>query len=176
MNENALIAFIPGTLPVDFCPAGEQERYNMYVSLLSGFLPGNFSTWNTGSSEPTVENRALPWHRTNADGSPDRDYDYYNGSWVSRHLLDPSTAVRWIWVGTTGDLENFDGGAPGTVSDDTGPMWEVDTDFSGKIPRGADGTVPVSTNANELSSGSSASDQVRGIYLIKRTARRFYVA
>lgn len=171
MPENAFITFIPSTLPEGTCYTNEQERFNGYTAQLVGYLPINFTTWNTGSSEPTVENRGLPWHKTNA-GAPDYNYDFFNGQWVSLYWPPASSSLRMLWVGTLTALETFDGGEAGTVSDDTGPFWERDTDFTDKILIGA-GTVAVNTNSSTLADGTSATDQVRGLYVIKRTGRKY---
>lgn len=175
MPENAFITFIPFTLPEGTCFSNEQERYNKFVELLSGYLPGNFSPWNTGSSEPTVENRGLPWHKTFADGSPDGDYDYFNGAWVRLHPVSASSKKLLMWTGTPTELETEDGGSAGAVSDTTGPFWEIVATFVDKIPVGA-GVVAVNTNASELTSGASATDQVRGTHFIQRTQRKYITA
>ncbi len=61
--------------------------------------------------------------------------------WISRHQVPPSSSYRAIWVGVDVDLQTFDGGDAGVVSDAAGPMWEVDTTFDAKFPIGS-GTLP----------------------------------
>jgi hypothetical protein len=174
--ENAYIKFIPATIPEGKCFNNDQERLNWLASHLVGYLPGNFTTLNTGSSEPTVENRSLPWYSTNDDGSPNGMYSYFNGSWVQKHPIPASSGFRFLWAGTVGDLDTLDGGNAGTISEDTGPFWEVDTAFADKILIGAGTNAAVNVNAAQLATGSSATDEVRGIYIIKRTARKYYKA
>lgn len=175
MPENAFITFIPFTLPEGTCFSNEQERYNKFVELLSGYLPGNFTAINTGSSEPTVENRGLPWYKTFADGSPDGMYTYFSGQWVKPHPVSASSKKLIMWTGTQAELELEDGGNAGVVGPAQGPFWEFDTAYVDKIPVGA-GVVAVNTNASELTSGASATDQVRGTIFIRRTARIYQVA
>lgn len=177
MPQDAQITFVSQTLPEGVCPINEQERFNLYAAFLSGFLPGNFSSFNFGNSQPTVDNQDKPWIRTNADGTLDGLYVFANGAWLSPYPISAGpNGVRWFWADTVAALETFEGGSAGVVTPVTGPFWEVDTAFAGKIPRGPDGTVAVNVDASELSSGASASDQVRGIYCIKRTARVYKVA
>lgn len=176
MPQDAQITFVSQTLPEGVCPINEQERFNLYAAFLSGFLPGNFSSFNLGNSQPTVDNQDKPWIRTNADGTFDAIYVFANGAWLSPY---PTAAgpngVRWLYADTEVSLETFDGGSAGAVTSTTGPFWQADHDWDDKLPRGV-GTVALNTNANELSSGASITDQVRGVFYIKRTARIFRVA
>lgn len=175
MPQDAEIVATPGTLPEGFCPISEQQRYNQYIDSTTFVLPGNFSSFNIGPDQPTVDNQTKPWYKRSSAGAPSGWYSFYSGAWVKEHPIPASSEVRMMWVGTTAALQTYDGGAVGAVTELSGPMWEVDTAFADKIPVGAGGT-PVATNASELSSGASATDQVRGVYVIRRTARQFYVA
>ncbi len=177
MSENALITFVPGSLPEGVCPQNTQELFNLFTQFLSGYLPGTYSTFNFGSTEPTVDNQDKPWIRTNADGSIDGVYTFSAGSWIRPHPLPAGpNSMRYIWVGSLASLALFEGGDAGVISDRTGSFYEQDVDFNDVIPRGATATVPVSTNASELGSGASATDQVRGVYFVKRSSRTFFVA
>lgn len=172
MPEDAQIVLTPGVLPEGFCPMSEQERYSGYTAATTALLPGNFSSFNMGSSQPTVDNQGLPWIKQNADGSLIGIYTFANGAWARPHEIPPgSNGFRALWVGTTLELETYDGGAAGAVTDYSGPFWAVDSDFTDKIPVGAGTNAAVGVNANQLSSGASATDQVRGVYFIMRTAR-----
>jgi microcystin-dependent protein len=49
-----------------------------------------------------------------------------------------------LWEGTLAEVDDFDGGSSGTVSDTTGPMWEIVTELNARFPIGA-GTLPSTT-------------------------------
>lgn len=176
MPQDAQITFNPGTLPEGFCPQSEQQRFNTYISHLSGILPGTFSTFVVSASQPSVDQQSYPWIKVNADGSIVGIYTFANGAWVRPHPIPPGpNGARMLWADTLGNLATFEGGDAGAITSTTGAFWELDSDWTDKLPRGA-GTVAVNTNANELSSGVSATDQVRGVYFVKRTARVYFVA
>lgn len=134
MPDNAQIVFTPATLPEGSCFASEQERFNAFGAHLTGYLPGNYSTVNYGPDAPEANDRTKPWFRSNADGSPDGVYFYFNGSWKRRHPLDPGHIH--LWLGTAGAVDAIDGGAAGTVTVDAGPFWEVVPEFAAKFPVG----------------------------------------
>lgn len=153
MPTNLLILLSPPVFPDGYCPQSEQQRANDIASGIGAQLPGNYIVWNYGDTVPAVEDQDKPWMRTFPDGSPDRVYVFFDGAWVAPHPVPASGDERRIWVGTTDDLETYDGGEAGTVSDAEGPFWEVDHDFDGRIPIGA-GTpeawgaaITVGTNA-----------------------------
>lgn len=175
MPQDAEIVATPGIIPEGFCPINEQQRYNQYIDSTTFVLPGNFSSFNFGPDQPTVDNQSKPWIKTTSAGALVGIFTFYSGAWVRPHPVPASSDVRMMWVGTTAALQTFDGGAAGAVTELSGPTWEVDTAYADKIPVGAGGTA-VATNASELSSGASATDQVRGTYFIKRTARVYYTA
>jgi hypothetical protein len=174
MPENAEITFIPPSIPEGLCFKSNQELINYLAFNLRGFLPGNFSTVNFGSSEPTVENRDKPWDKVFADGRPDRIYHYYNGKWVAPHWAPASGKMLVQWTGTPTELETFEGGTAGTISDTTGPFWTIETAFVDKIPIGVGPIAALNTDVNKIA--PSGGIFVRGVYWIKRTARIFYVA
>ena len=60
----------------------------------SSYMPGNYSLYNFGNTVPAVEDQDRPWLRTNADGSPDRLYVYFNGKWVAPHPVPASDSER----------------------------------------------------------------------------------
>lgn len=177
MAQDAQINLIPGSLPEAFCPQTEQERLNAYAEYLSAELPGEYSTFVKSSSQPGVDQQNLPWIQTNADGSIVGIFTFSNGAWVRPHPIPAGpNGFRAMWSGDLADLDLYEGGDAGAITATTGAFWELDSGFDDKIPRGATATVPVGTDSNQLTSGSSSSDQVRGVYFIKRSARVYYVA
>lgn len=159
------------TLPEGICFQSEQERFNTFISFTSAEVPDEFTSFNVGTSSPAVDDQDKPWLKLNSDGSPDNTYTFAFGAWVATYWPPASSEIRMLWSGTEVALQTFDGGSVGAVTAITGPFWERDSAFDDLIPRGATATVPVNTNASELTSGASATDQVRGVYFIKRTAR-----
>lgn len=137
MPESTPVTLVPGTLPQGFCFQNWQQIYNAFFTLATAFLPGQFRTFNFSDSEPTAENRDKPWLHLNPDGSPDRWFVYFDGAWVWPYEVPASSSERRIWAGSAIALETYDGGSAGAVSATTGPFWEVDTDFEGKMPVGA---------------------------------------
>ncbi len=141
MPQNAPIIFENGTLPDGFCFTNWQTLFNTFSSLLNGYLPGQYNVFNYGNTEPAAEDRGKPWFRLNPDGSPDKWYVYFGGSWVSPNPVAAGGYEIRIWKGLLADLVTYDGGSAGTVTDTTGPMWEEDTDMRARLPLGV-GTLP----------------------------------
>lgn len=134
MPEDAELSFDAATLPEGTCYQTEQLRFQGFVDHLRGTLPGNFSTVNVGSDTPSVDDRDKPWERTNADGSPDGVYHFFNGSWKRKHPNDPG--LGGIWYGTAASVDNLDGGSAGAVTTQSGPFWEIVTAMAAKFPVG----------------------------------------
>lgn len=132
-------------------------RYTSIVTNITGTC-----YYNLGPNAPGVNNRVYPWFRTDSDEQD--GWWYWNtsvGAWVRRHPIEPGTSIRMIWVGTLVELATFDGGDNNTPGDASGPMWEVDTDFSAKFPVGV-GAFPVSgtisVGENTTSTGVTGED------------------
>ena len=218
------IQFTFNDLATDYCFTTPQQLALDIVNGLSGSLLGDSSQFTVSIATPSTDNQDRPWLRLNADGSPDRLYYFWQGQWCSLHQIPQSSSVRKIWVGTTGELETFDGGASGTVTDTTGPMWEEDTEMAARFPFGVGTTanetvitvkgtggedehtltipeLPAHTHDSYGDGSSKPLEQTGGdnfgtnpttstggdephnnlppyygVYFIKRTARRFYVA
>lgn len=141
MPSNAPVMFTPGSLPPNYCFTTWQQLYIDMISQLSGFLPGNYSTFNFGNAVPSPDDQDKPWFRLNGDSSPDKWYVYFGGSWVSPHPTSASSSELRLWKGLEADLVTYDGGAAGAVTDTTGPMWVVDHAMDARFPL-APGTLP----------------------------------
>ena len=96
------------------------------VSGVTGLLVQN--------TTPTSAQRNFGWYNTDTG----RTLFWNSGlsTWASVHPSTPSGNERRIWMGTTVELETYDGGASGAVGLAAGPMWEVDSDFTGRSPMG----------------------------------------
>lgn len=142
---SAPVTFTPGTLAPGYCPVTFQQFYNDMIALLTGSIPGTFTTVNYGPGPIDPADQDKPWLRTGAGGEPDRLYFYFAGTWASLHPTPASGEERRLWVGTTAALVTYDGGQVGAVTATSGPMWEVDTTFDGKVPVGVGTLSPSGT-------------------------------
>lgn len=175
MSQDAQIIFEAGVLPEGVCPQNEQERFNLFVQFLSGFLPGNFTAWNIGTTTPTVDNQDKPWLKLNADGSMVRSFTYSSGVWNAPYTFPAGpNNLRMLWAGALVDLDTFDGGSAGAVTAFTGPFWEKDANFDDRLGVGA-GALAVNTNTDAFTAAAGTTE-MRGVYFIKRTARTSFVA
>lgn len=178
MSDTIPLIVRAGNLEPLFCPDTEQERLDAYAEALSVEAPAGFGQWIFGPTAPSIENRDKKWFETAANGDPVRAWSYSTdaGLWVSRHPSPPATSgERRLYVGTSTALLTYDGGASATVTLYTGPMWEIDTGFADRVPAGVgSGITAVAADQNILAAGTDALVQVRGVYVIKRTARTFY--
>lgn len=134
MPQDALLTVNPATLPEGTCYQTEQERLEGFAENLQVTLPGNYSTVNVGSDVPAADDRDKPWIRTNVDGSPDGVYHYFDGSWKRKHPDGPGRIN--LWLGTAAAVETLDGGEAGAVTTESGPFWEIVTEFAAKFPVG----------------------------------------
>jgi hypothetical protein len=144
MPENLTIMVTPPAFAEGYCPTSYQQVANDMAEGFGFYIAGIYTVWNYGQSEPAAADRGKPWLRLKGDGTPDKVYIYYNGQWVSRHQVPAGGQERRLWVGSTGDLETYDGGQAGAVGAASGPMWEVDSTFGGRMPLGV-GTTPAGT-------------------------------
>ncbi len=152
MAENLSLVLTPPSFNEGYCPSSNQQLANDIASGMSAYVPGNYTVWNYGNTEPSAEDRGKPWFRLLGDGTPDKIYIYFNGQWISRHAVPASGSERRLWIGSTGALETYDGGQAGVVTSTAGPMWEVDSNFAGRMPIGVGNTpsgtaITVDTNA-----------------------------
>lgn len=146
-------------------------------------FPNDFAIWNIGPDEPTVENRAFPWHKTDPTtdvGVGDYDWSPILGKWVKNHWLPSGTVPvdeRRIFVGISSDVDTYDGGDAGTVSNVSGPFWEIDTDFQDKFMIGVGATyTPVGTDFQIFDDAVPGDPKGRSIYVLKPTGRIYDVA
>jgi hypothetical protein len=130
------VAITTSSVPAGFCFQSFQNDWSFLVSLLSGNLAnvGNFV--NTGSATPIPANQDKYWLRDNADGTPDKIYRFTSGVWVAAHPIPPGFTMIAPAGLIASDIPTLDGGEAAALTVFTGPMWEVDTDFSARFPVG----------------------------------------
>lgn len=135
MSQNLPIVLHPPTFGSGYCPS-PQQLANDIASGMTAYVEGGYMFFNYGSTQPIPDDQNKPWLRINNDGTPDRWYVYANGAWLWPHPTSPSSSERRMWAGLEADLVNYDGGSTGSITDSTGPMWEVDHDFDARFPLG----------------------------------------
>jgi hypothetical protein len=169
--------FVP-PLPAGFCLSA--ANIQNHLTQITAELPGDFTVWNVGPNEPTVENRGKPWLKTdNTTGVWTGTFTYSPtfGLWLRPHWGgngSPPFNERRLFSGTLTDLETYDGGEPGTVSDVTGPFWERDTNWNDKWPLGVGTLIPVvETDLQVFDDAVPGDPKARGAYFIKPTGRLY---
>lgn len=158
--STTIIQLTPPALPAGYCPSSYQQLANDIVyGTTPQFLSSVGNTFfNTGASEPSADNRIYPW--LDDDGNW---WVYQGGKWARKHPIGPNDLDRRIYVGTTTQLETYDGGSAGAITTYTGPMWEVDSAFAARFPAGvgtfaASGALSVAQGST--ATGISGTDQV----------------
>lgn len=128
-----------GELPSGVCYQNEQQRLNGYVQAITVTFPASASVFNYGSTTPTIDNSAFPWFKLNPDGSVPSPYwfVYFNGQWISPHSIPANYPISYLYKDSFSSLDTFDGGAAGTVTDTTGPMWQPDPDLYDRFAAGS---------------------------------------
>jgi len=130
-------------MPVDCYPASADAYQKQILALARAVFPGTTAGVSIGDSAPSDHD--MVWARTDASGNLIRFYTWGGyGVWGSPHPAPPSTSLRYLWVGTEGDLATFDEGTGGDPTPTTGPFWVVDHNFDARFPI-APGTLPSTT-------------------------------
>jgi len=159
MPNLTLITLTPPSLPIGYCPTNYQQLAN---DVISG-TQANFNSaignsfFNYGPTTPALNNQVYPWLDENGNW-----WIFQSGYWLRQHPIAAGSAERRIYVGTTTDLQTYDGGNTNAPSNWSGPMWEVDTLFEARFPVGA-GTFAasgvVSVNGTTTSTAVAGEDK-----------------
>ena len=131
-----------GELASNCWPPDPQTLYNEMFA--KGYLSLNLSAPVISSSTPSTTDRDKVWFKIDGSGRPVGQFIFQGGKWIWPHEVPAGGSMRQMWVGSAAALVTYDGGTAGTVSDASGPMWEIDTDFEGRSPMGV-GTIPGKT-------------------------------
>ena len=134
MPNLTLITLTAPNLPLTYCPSNYQQLANDIISGTQATFNsaiGN-SFFNFGPTTPALNNQVYPWLDENGNW-----WVFSSGYWLRQNPVAAGGSERRIYVGNTTDLQTYDGGTVGTVSNWTGPMWEVDTAFEARFPVGA---------------------------------------
>jgi len=159
MPNLTLITLTPPSLPVGYCPTNYQQLANDVISGTQATFNSSIgnSFFNFGASVPALNNQVYPWLDENGNW-----WVFQSGYWLRQHPIAAGSAERRIYIGTTTDLQTYDGGNTNAPSNWSGPMWEVDTLFEARFPVGA-GTFAasgvVSVNGTTTSTAVAGEDK-----------------
>jgi hypothetical protein len=159
MPNLTLITLTPPSLPVGYCPTNYQQLANDVISGTQATFNSSIgnSFFNFGASVPALNNQVYPW--LDEDGNW---WIYKDGYWLRKNPVAIGSSERRVYVGTTTDLQTYDGGNTNAPSNWSGPMWEVDTLFEARFPVGA-GTFAasgvVSVNGTTTSTAVAGEDK-----------------
>ena len=154
MANLTLINLVPPSLPVNYCPTNYQTLANDIISGTQAIFNSTIgnSFFNFGASFPAINNRVYPWLDDQGLW-----WIFTQGFWIRKNPVDAAGQERRMFVGSTTDLGLYDGGDGSvTVTNVTGPMWEVDTAFEARFPVGvgafaASGAVAVNGTSTATS-------------------------
>jgi len=159
MPNLTLITLTPPSLPIGYCPTNYQQLANDVISGTQATFNSSIgnSFFNFGPTTPALNNQVYPWLDENGNW-----WVFQSGYWLRQHPIAAGSAERRIYVGTTTDLQTYDGGNTNAPSNWSGPMWEVDTLFEARFPVGA-GTFAasgvVSVNGTTTSTAVAGEDK-----------------
>jgi hypothetical protein len=129
MTGNVTLSIV---VPANTCYESPAVDWPKLVSNITANLTGSLSTVNSGTSTPAAADRDKPWLRSNADGSDDGQWVYYNGFWVQKHPA--AVGLVAMYEGALADITTFDGGEVGAVTNMTGAFWEEVTAMRARSP------------------------------------------
>jgi len=125
--------------PDGYCYPGDPDTFAtdimQYTEVVFNAV-GNIY-YNMGPDIPGADYRIYPWLRTE-QGFEDGWYywDDTIGAWIKPHPTPASGGERRCFVGSTTDLQTYEGGNANAVDDADGPFWEVDSSFAARFPVG----------------------------------------
>src|SRR6185436_11400470 len=131
-TDDIILRTAVSPFPPGYCPASQQQFADDIAASLEVFFPGEFALTIKSSSQPTVEQRSMTWNKIDASTGQSVGYFEWNivvGQWTKNHWPGGviPTFERRIFVGTLLQLETYDGGEAGTISQSTGSFWVQDT-------------------------------------------------
>lgn len=131
---------IPGTLASNCWPSTPQALYNEMFAKGVAQVPG-LAGVVASETTPVPGDRDKVWFQLDGAGVLVRPYYFASGEWLAAHPDEPSSGKRILFVGDAANIDTLDGGEAGTVSDTTGPFWEIDTEFAARFPIGVGTTA-----------------------------------
>lgn len=156
------ITLLPGTLPAGYCYPDDPQQLNLdIVTRILAFLDQNFPGIYVGptSAPPPADQRDRVW--INSDNQ--LSYQYLGGKWRRTYQFAAANSglspFLVLWTGLAADIDSFDGGSPGAVSDTTGPLWQIVAEFAGSVPIGV-GLIPGSSPAATITAPGDTKDSL----------------
>lgn len=156
------ITLLPGTLPAGYCYPDDPQQLNLdIVTRILAFLDQNFPGIYVGptSAPPPADQRDRVW--INSDNQ--LAYQYLGGKWRRTYQFAAANSglspFLVLWTGLAADIDSFDGGSPGAVSDTTGPLWQIVAEFAGSVPIGV-GLIPGSSPAATITAPGDTKDSL----------------
>lgn len=150
------VKLYPPTLPPSYCITTLQSFVNLLFSQGRGEITttGSIAQIIVDETPPGPDQRDYTWGRI-LDGVLDGWYEFKDGAWVTPHHVPPSDSPgaageRRMWTGDLTALQTYDGGDSDPIGNASGPMWEEDPDFRGRILMGA-GAIPDTTDTLAVS-------------------------
>lgn len=179
----ALYPSYPLTLPLQtgellpgVCFRNEQARLNAFTSVQYVQIPSGFAGVLVTPNQPTVEQQGFLWVQVDSFNNPIQQFTFSSqyAQWVWPHPWPAGDTRMVLFAGDAADVALLDGGDAGAITATTGSFWEINAQFTDKLPIGAGATVPEGQDSIEFDVGTPAYPALRGVYFIQRSQRQFY--
>lgn len=152
-----IVGVTPPTLQDPYCFVSWQQTANDLVGGATVRLDSTGATFVIKqNTAPAAIYRDRLWFNT--DTGRTLQYSTAIGSWIAPHPTPPADGRVVLFTGAAGDVDTLDGGTAGTVTDISGPFWEIATEFAQRFPVGV-GTLPLSGTAIAVN-GTGGLDQL----------------
>lgn len=156
------VQIVPPSLRNPDCwPASPQQFVNEVIGGSRAVI-GDIAPPIMSVTRPSVADQDKLWIKLEATTLlPIGWFTFASGLWLSPHPIVPDSgnAIQ-MWKGTPDALALKDGGAPGLVTDVSGPFWEIVGELVGRSPMGV-GLIPNHTPSKELLLGDTYGDGTR---------------
>lgn len=163
------VTLLPGTLPYDCYPNLPQTLNVDIVTRIQAFLDSTFPGIYVDPNTPPVSARNRIWFNT----SSFRWYQYVNGDWMRVYEIPANAQVEWLWSGSEANLKTFAGGDVNAVGAWSGPLWEIDHDFDGRVLVGVGDIPGASPAASIVQGGIVDSNGLAGAYQVALAPAQF---
>ena len=177
MPQDIELQVIPAQFPPGYCPRSNQQLANDIAAGQRVILPGEFGLIIISASEPIVEYRDRIWVKVDPTSNVQLGIFTWSteyGLWVKPHWNNnqPPTNGLFLFKGTLAELETYDGGEPGTISEVTGPFWVKDDEWDDRFFLGVGATITTpNTDKLVFDIGTPAVPNARSGYFIKPSGR-----
>lgn len=133
------------------------------ISISTNSLVGRLDTVNSGNLSPITISQLFGSIFSPVAPSPVISLYWFNTTlykwfisdgvnFLSKHYYTANGPERFLYTGSEASLTTYDGGNTSVSSVSSGPMWQIDSTFSGRFPVGV-GTLPSGTVINVTGTG-----------------------